>query len=65
MNLGDEASWPTRVEIYQARDRPTLFRCRVWQSEVYRIQSTSPSIGGAPAHSPSDEEILIDYSNYL
>ncbi len=60
-----EESWPTRVEIYQAADRPDLFRCRVWQSESYRIQSTFPQSGGTPAHEPSDEVVLVDASHHL
>lgn len=64
MSLGDD-SWPTRVEIYQAAGNPHWFRCRVWQSESYRIQSTFPQAGGLPEHAPSDEVVLVDYSNYL
>ncbi len=45
MTLGDD-SWPTRVELYQATTQPNLFRCRVWQAEFYRMQSTFPQNGG-------------------
>jgi len=65
MTLGEDASWPTRVELYQAAQEPNLFRCRVWQSELYRIQSTFPQIADVPAHEPSDELVLVDYSHYL
>ena len=64
MTLGDD-SWPTRVELYQATTQPNLFRCRVWQAEFYRMQSTFPQNGGFPAHAPSDELVLVDRSGHL
>ena len=64
MTLGDDC-WPTRVELYRAAENPTLYRCRVWQAESYRLQSTFPQEGGSPAHAPSDEVVLVEYSSYL
>ena len=64
MTLADDC-WPTRIELYRATESPNLYRCRVWQAESYRIQSTFPQAAGAPAHEPSDEVVLVEYSSYL
>ncbi len=65
MTLG-EAFWPTRVELYRSESIPNLYRCRVWQCEHFRIQSTfSQKSADGPAHGSSDELILVDYSHYL
>jgi hypothetical protein len=64
MTLGDDF-WPTRVELYRADESPNLYRCRVWQAESYRVQSTFPQKNGLPAHKPSDEVVLVEYSSYL
>jgi hypothetical protein len=65
MTLGDEM-WPVRVELYQGIVDKSWFRCRVWQAENYRIQSTFPcDSSGKPQHDPSDEVILVDWSTSL
>jgi len=58
----DESN-PVRVELFRAIDPPNTYRARVWEIEHYRIQSTFPQDGNSqPAHDPSDEQILIEYS---
>ena len=65
LTLGDEM-WPIRIEIYRGIADSSWFRCRVWQAENYRIQSTFPMDSrGTPKHHPSDELILVDWSTYL
>jgi len=65
MTVGDEV-WPIRIELYQGIADGSWFRCRVWQVEFYRIQSTFPQDGGRrPRHCPSDEMILVDWSTNL
>ena len=59
--LGDE-SWPIRIEVLQ-NGSPVRFRCRIWQSEFFRIQSTFPQDeGGLPRDHPSDELIWVRFS---
>jgi hypothetical protein len=66
MDLGEDSFYPTRVELYRAGKPDDLYRCRVWQVEHYRIQSTFPQAeDGTHLHEPSDEEILVEYSAYL
>src|SRR5881628_2893795 len=39
------------------------FRCRMWQAEYFRIQSSVPSgPDGAPRDEPSNELILVRFS---
>jgi hypothetical protein len=58
--LGDE-KWPTRFEILRDTERPDLFRCRISQLELFRIQSTFPQSGGKPAHEPSDHRLIVEW----
>jgi hypothetical protein len=60
LTLGDEM-WPTRIEILRDTERQDLFRCRVWQLELFRIQSTFPQSGGKPAHEPSDHSLIVEW----
>ncbi len=61
LQLGDE-SWPVRFELFQNTETAGHFRCRIWQAERFRIQSTSPSSpDGTPQDQPSDELILIRF----
>ena len=52
---------PTRFEILRSMEQPDFFRCRVWQLEFFRLQSTFPQLGGKPAHEPSDHCVLVDW----
>ncbi len=53
--------WPTRFEILRDTERQDFFRCRVWQLETFRIQSTFPQSGDGPSHQPSDHRILVEW----
>ena len=58
--LGKE-TWPTRFEILRSIEQQDLFRCRVWQLEFFRLQSTFPQSDGQPAHEPSDHRVLVEW----
>jgi hypothetical protein len=60
LEFGDEM-WPTRFEILRDTERQDLFRCRVWQLELFRIQSTFPQSGDRPAHEPSDHGLIVEW----
>jgi len=60
LQFGDE-TWPTRFEIFCDPERQDHFRCRVWQLEFFRIQSTFPKSGGSPAHKPSDHRLIVEW----
>lgn len=61
LQLGDDA-WPIRFELFQNTEIRGHFRCRIWQAEHFRIQSTFPmSARGNPKHLPSDELIFIGF----
>jgi hypothetical protein len=60
LQLGDEM-WPTRFEILRDTERQDHFRCRVWQLEMFRIQSTFPQTGERPAHQPSDHTLIVEW----
>ncbi len=54
---------PLRIELFQSLSDRTLFRCKAWRSEFFRIQSTFPrdKSGVKPLHPPSDEIILVEF----
>lgn len=60
--LGDE-SWPIRIEVLQNTEAPGRFRCRIWQSEFFRIQSTFPQgKDGLLRDHASDELVWVKFS---
>jgi hypothetical protein len=62
LQLGDE-SWPIRIEVLRNTEIQGRFRCRIWQAELFRIQSTFPmGKSGLPQHHPSDELIWVEFS---
>lgn len=61
---GDD-SVTVRVELLRRVGDAGLYRCRVWRLESYRIQPTFPQTAGAPAHLPSDEEVLVSWTHAL
>jgi hypothetical protein len=58
----DDETWPTRIEIFRDTERSDFFRCRVWQLELFRIQSTGPQERGHPAHQPSDHLLMVEWN---
>ena len=72
LQLGDE-SWPIRIEVLSNTESRRHFRCRIWQGEFFRIQSTFPTgDDGLPRDHPSDELVWVrfngpklgDYDNF-
>ncbi len=58
-----EDQFPLRIELFQALSDNKLFRCRIWRYECFRIQSAFPrDYSGTPEHEPSDEMILVRFS---
>jgi hypothetical protein len=52
---------PTRIELFQDTERRRHWRCRLWERELFRIQSTFPQKPrGRPTDPPSDEELLVE-----
>ncbi|MDJ0724986.1 MAG: hypothetical protein QNJ38_07745 [Prochloraceae cyanobacterium] len=65
IDLGDDR-FPLRLEIFRSLADNCLFRARIWRTEFFRIQSTFPQEENSqPSHDPSDELILLDFSDYL
>lgn len=57
---------PARLEILQAIDEPSLFRCRFWLVQHYRVQSSFPQEPpGFPSGSDGDEPLLSEASILL
>ena len=56
--LGDD-SWSIRIELFRNTESQGRFRCRIWQAELFRIQSTFPS---EPRDPRSDELIWVEFS---
>jgi hypothetical protein len=56
-----------RIELFRNLSEPRHFRAHIWGSEFFRIQSSFPRdrVTDQPAHEPSDEIVLVDYSHYL
>ena len=63
--LGDER-FTTRAELFRSTEDDTVFRCRLWQTGLYTIQSRFPADPetNEPAQGPSDEGLLVE-SNHL
>lgn len=58
----DDETWPTRFEIFRDTERSDFYRCRVWQLELFRIQSSFPQEGANPAHQPSDHLLMVEWN---
>lgn len=61
ISLGHEVL-ELRLEVYR-RVGVRKFYGRLWRVEMYRVQSTFPQKDGAPAHHPSDQEMLMRESD--
>ena len=65
LEFGDDL-FPTRVELLRDVNVPTHYRARIWQLEIYRVQSTFPQDEGTgePLDAPSDENLLVERSPF-
>jgi hypothetical protein len=64
LGVGEE-SFRVRLELARSRSSRRTFRASVRRAELYRIQSAFPLKDGRPAHEPSDEIVLVDWSGIL
>ena len=54
--------WPVRFELFRNTEIQGQFRCRIWQAQRFRIQSTFPqNSNGSPLDRPSDELIWVEF----
>src|SRR4051794_35762590 len=61
IELGDrsEHSWTTRIELFQDTEQLDRYRCRVWESEMFRLTPSFPrDEKNEPAHI-TDGTILV------
>ena len=59
----NEDQFSLRIELFRSLADRKLFRCKTWRNELFRIQSTFPQDdAGRPKHDPSDEMILVGFS---
>jgi hypothetical protein len=60
IRMSDEDAWTTRIEFFRDTERPNRFRCRVWESELFRLTPSFPRNGAdEPAHI-SDDTIMVE-----
>ena len=53
---------PTRLELFQDTERADLFRCRMWERDLFRLQPTpyKDEATGKLVEGEEDEELLIE-----
>ncbi len=62
-----DETFTIRVEVLRCVSDLQRFRAHVWGREFFRLQTTFPQDPATrqPAHEPSDEAILVDFTHYL
>jgi hypothetical protein len=62
-----DTGFTLRIELLRSISESRRFRAHIWGTEFFRLQSTFPQDAATerPAHEPSDEIILVDYSHLL
>lgn len=56
----NEDAWTARIELLRDTEREGWFRCRVWESEMFRLTPTFPrDAAGGPAHI-TDDTIMVE-----
>ena len=53
---------PTRLELFQDTERANLFRCRMWERDLFRLKPTpfKDELTGKLVEGEEDEELLIE-----
>jgi len=53
---------PTRLELFQDTERADLFRCRMWERDLFRLKPTpyKDEATGKLVEGEEDEELLIE-----
>jgi hypothetical protein len=60
IEFSDEHSWTSRIEILRDTEDPNCFRCRVFESELFRM---TPSFPRNESHEPAhvtDETLFVE-----
>ena len=56
----NEEAWTARIELFRDTGREGWFRCRVWESEMFRLTPSFPrDAAGEPAHI-TDDTIMVE-----
>ena len=56
----NEDAWIARIELFRDTEREGWFRCRVWESEMFRLTPSFPrDASGEPAH-VADDTIMVE-----
>lgn len=59
IRMGEDFSWTTRIEIFRDTEPSGLYRCRAWESELFRLTPSFPrDEDEKPAH-VTDDTILV------
>ena len=60
IQLSDEDSWTVRIEIFRDTEQVNLFRCHVWELELFRLTPSFPRTEeDEPAHI-TDDVIMVE-----
>ena len=60
IELSDEHSWTSRIEILRDTEDPNSFRCRVFESELFRLTPSFPrNDSNQPVH-VTDETLFVE-----
>jgi hypothetical protein len=59
IRLGDEATWTTRIELFRDTEQSHLYRCHVWELELFRLTPSFPrNDENVPVHI-TDDMIMV------
>ena len=60
IQLSDEDSWTVRIEIFRDTEKANVFRCHVWELELFRLVPSFPRAeADEPAHI-TDDVIMVE-----
>lgn len=60
IRISDDDAWTMRIELFRDMERPDRFRCRVWESELFRLTPSFPrNDADEPAHI-TDDTIMVE-----
>lgn len=60
IRMSDEEAWTTRIELFREMEQSDVYRCRVWESEMFRLTPSFPrNAENEPAH-VTDDTIMVE-----
>lgn len=60
IRMSDEDAWTTRIELFRDTEQAGRYRCRVWESELFRLTPSFPrNEGDEPAH-VTDGTVMVE-----